>query len=104
MEFSGLNSIMRRARLEQLTRGARLAFPRLGDAEPLSEWCGLRPMPVDGLPIIGSAPEVDGLHLAMGHGMLGLTLGPVTGSLIARGILSPEVEGPYPALSLRRFG
>lgn len=104
MEFSGLNQVLRSARLEQLTRGARLAFPELGDTELLSEWCGLRPMSADGLPIVGRVPGVTGLHVATGHGMLGLTLGPVTGSLIADEVLSPDTAPRYPALSPARFG
>jgi D-amino-acid dehydrogenase len=103
MEFSGANHVLRRTRLEQLTRGARLALPGLGDAQPLSEWCGLRPMSSDGLPIVGSIPGATGLHVATGHGMLGLTLGPVTGNLIASEVLSPEAEPRYPQLCPARF-
>lgn len=87
MEFSGANRVMRRARLDQLTRAAREHFPKLGPARPVSEWCGLRPMSADGLPIIGALPGVGGVSVATGHGMLGLTLAPVTGELIANLVL-----------------
>jgi D-amino-acid dehydrogenase len=99
MEFSGLNRIMRRPRLVQLTRAAREVFPGLGAARPRSEWCGLRPMSVDGLPIVGALGGVDGLSVATGHGMLGLTLGPVTGEMIANLLLhggDPRLEGLSP--------
>jgi D-amino-acid dehydrogenase len=89
MEFSGENHVLRPGRLGQLTRAARAAFPELGTARPVSEWCGLRPVSMDGLPIVGPVPGVDGLHLATGHGMLGLTLGPVTGEMVANTILGP---------------
>jgi len=89
MEFSGENHVLRPGRLGQLTRAARAAFPELGTARPVSEWCGLRPVSMDGLPIVGPVPGVDGLHLATGHGMLGLTLGPVTGDMVANTILGP---------------
>jgi D-amino-acid dehydrogenase len=88
MEFSGENRVMRPARLRQLTTAARSAFPALGSARPVSEWCGLRPMSMDGLPVVGPLPGVEGLHVATGHGMLGLTLGPVTGEMITGAILS----------------
>lgn len=102
MEFSGENDHRRPERLRQLTTAARAAFPDMGTARPLSEWCGLRPMSVDGLPIVGAAPGVEGLHVATGHGMLGLTLGPVTGRMVARDILG--VEPSNPVLAPARFG
>jgi len=100
MEFSGANRVMRRARLRQLTRAGRRAFPGLGTARPISEWCGLRPMSVDGLPIVGPLPGVEALTVATGHGMLGLTLGPVTGEIVASHVLGrddPRIEGLAPA-------
>lgn len=103
MEFSGLNHEMRRPRLEQLTRSARLYLPSLGDAEPRSEWCGLRPMASDGLPIIGPLPGVEGVLVATGHGMLGLTLGPATATLIANYALAGTVDPRWKAFSPARF-
>ena len=88
MEFSGENEVMRPERLRQLTHAARAAFPDMGTARPRSEWCGLRPMSMDGLPIVGPVPGVEGLVLATGHGMLGLTLGPITGEIVASQVLA----------------
>ena len=102
MEFSGENDVMRRPRLEQLTDGARDYLPALGREAPVSEWCGLRPMSVDGLPIVGGYAGVDGLSVATGHGMLGLTLGPVTGELIANHVMGVE-DSRLDALSPSRF-
>ena len=99
MEFSGENEVMRAERLRQLTIAAREAFPEMGTARPRSEWCGLRPMSVDGLPIVGPVPGVEGLVLATGHGMLGLTLGPVTGQIVANQVLGrsdSRAEGLLP--------
>jgi D-amino-acid dehydrogenase len=102
MEFSGANRILRRARLDQLTRAARDFIPKLGPARPVSEWCGLRPMSVDGLPIVGPLPGVEGVSVATGHGMLGLTLAPVTGEMIANLVLGGGDER-LGALSPARF-
>jgi len=107
MEFSGLNDVMRPDRLEQLTTAARRYFPTLGEARPVSEWCGLRPMASDGLPIVGPLPGVDGVMVATGHGMLGLTLAPVTGVLIAEQVFDGRpsldyAEGLFPARFTRR--
>jgi D-amino-acid dehydrogenase len=44
---------------------------------------GARPCTPDMMPVIGKAPRHDGMWFAFGHAHHGLTLGPVTGRLIA---------------------
>jgi D-amino-acid dehydrogenase len=64
----------------------------------LHAWAGLRPSTSDGLPLLGAVPGYDGLYLATGHGMLGVTLAPATGAVLAplvlRGEQAPEL-GPF---------
>lgn len=103
MEFSGLNDVMRPERLQQLTRSAQRYFPALEAAAPLSEWCGLRPMASDGLPIMGPLDGADGAVVATGHGMLGITLGPATGSIVADWVLDGTTDPLWARLSPRRF-
>ncbi len=55
-------------------------------------WAGWRPATPDSLPLLGPVPGYDGLYLATGHGMLGVTLAPSTGALIAEMI----VDGAQP--------
>jgi D-amino-acid dehydrogenase len=50
---------------------------------PVEAWTGLRPATPDGLPLIGALPGLDGVYLATGHGMLGVTLAPATAALLA---------------------
>ncbi|MGN6665620.1 MAG: NAD(P)/FAD-dependent oxidoreductase [Trinickia sp.] len=69
----------------QLQRAEGYARPAFGlgqrlDAEP---WLGLRPCTPDMRPVIGPAPRHRGLWFAFGHAHHGLTLGPVTGRLLA---------------------
>ena len=65
-------------------RAIRQAATVLGvRAEPRLEWSGLRPCTPDGLPAIGPHPRADRVLFATGHGMLGVTLGPLTGRLVA---------------------
>jgi D-amino-acid dehydrogenase len=45
-------------------------------------WAGFRPCSPDGLPIIGRTAKYENLYFATGHGMLGLTLAPVTGKRV----------------------
>ena len=103
LEFSGLNEEMRRARLEQLTNAAGRYFKGMRDAAPVSEWCGLRPCLPDGLPAVGLVPRVPGLFLATGHAMMGLTLGPVTGHLVAELVLDGKSSLDLRMLRADRF-
>jgi D-amino-acid dehydrogenase len=61
---------------------ARAAFP-LGERLDDDPWLGCRPCTPDMMPIIGPAAKEKGLWFAFGHAHHGLTLGPVTGRLIA---------------------
>ena len=61
---------------------ARTLFP-LGERLDSEPWMGRRPCTPDMMPIIGPAPNHQGLWFAFGHAHHGLTLGPVTGRLIA---------------------
>jgi D-amino-acid dehydrogenase len=103
LELSGLNHELREPRLEQLTAAAGQYLEGMGAAEPTSEWCGLRPCTPDGLPIVGPVHGVDGLYVATGHAMLGLTLGPITGRLMAEHILDGEPSIEIGALAVDRF-
>ncbi|MCG8603709.1 FAD-dependent oxidoreductase [bacterium] len=99
MEFSGLNHVMRPSRLRQLTTAAGHYLQKMETKAIRSEWCGLRPCTPDGLPIIGPVPDLKGLFVANGHGMLGLTLAPITGKLIAECIVDEQ-----PSLNIDLFG
>lgn len=57
------------------------------DSPVVQTWAGARPTTPDSLPFIGAVPGVRNLYLAAGHGMLGVTLAPATGTLIAALVL-----------------
>ncbi len=83
---------------ERLLAAARpyLAGWRPDADGPLTTWAGLRPATADGLPLIGALPGHDGLFVASGHGMLGVTLAPATAALLAPLVLegrpAPELQ------------
>ncbi|HEV3104751.1 MAG TPA: FAD-binding oxidoreductase [Trinickia sp.] len=84
LQLSAVEPIAR----ELFPLGARL------DSEP---WMGQRPCTADMLPIIGPAPRHKGVWFAFGHAHHGLTLGPVTGRLIAEMITGSEpIVDPFP--------
>jgi len=66
----------------RLMGAARGLFP-LGDKVEDKPWMGSRPCFADSRPVIGRAPGQPGLWLDYGHAHWGLTLGPVSGHLIA---------------------
>ncbi len=79
---------------------ADLALPIDG---PFTRWMGARPTLPDYLPAIGRSTRADNLFYAFGHQHLGLTLGPVTGELVAA-LLTGEAPVVDPApFDLDRF-
>jgi D-amino-acid dehydrogenase len=85
MEFRSVDAPMDPRRIQVLrdAAGELLQGAHLDVRE--DEWVGARPCTADGLPLIGrtSSPRV---FAAGGHGMWGITLGPVTGRLLAEQI------------------
>ena len=103
MELSGFNLIERPARLDMLSQAARRYFTGAEGAEVRSRWCHLRPMTPDGLPVIGPSRRIANAWVATGHGMLGLTQGPITGQLLADWIVDGEPRFDLAPLSPDRF-
>ena len=56
---------------------------KIGSRADDQTWLGARPTFPDSRPVIGRAPGQKGMWLAIGHAHWGLTLGPVTGRLLA---------------------
>jgi len=94
MEFAGYDTSLRRERIELLKSAARL-YLHEPLAEPVQEeWFGWRPMTPDSLPIIGPSPAMSNVWIAAGHNMLGLSMAPATGRLVAELIAGeqPHIE------------
>jgi D-amino-acid dehydrogenase len=105
MEISGLGSRDLPERVRQLVDGFVDYFPafRAQDFQHIVPWHGLRPCSADGLPYLGRLARFDNLCTATGHAMLGVTLAPISGELIAQ-ILSDEKPSlPLEPLSPNRF-
>ncbi len=72
-------------------------------ARPRLTWRGLRPCTPDGLPVIGAHRRAPGTIFATGHGMLGVTLGPLTGRLVASIAAGAPAHPALDRLSPERF-
>jgi D-amino-acid dehydrogenase len=97
VELAGLNAPPDFSRIRRLLPHAREALPGLSD-RITREWLGYRPSTPDSLPVIGPSPHCRAVHYAFGHQHLGLTLGPITGRLIAALLAGREADfslAPY---------
>jgi D-amino-acid dehydrogenase len=97
VEFAGLHADPDYAHLNRLAADVRRALPEV-PAEVRSRWLGFRPSMPDSLPVIGATRRYVNCFLAFGHGHLGLTLGPVTGRLVA-----DLVEGRPPGIDMAPY-
>jgi len=80
-------------RLRAITAAAQQALPGWRMPSNPRDWAGMRSLSPDGLPFIGPVPGLTGLHVAAGHGTLGITLAPLTGELLADLILEGRGSG-----------
>src|SRR5690606_15674963 len=93
-----------RDRIAAIIASARPLTQGVSWEERSDEWVGPRPVTPDGLPLIG-ATKAPGVYVAGGHGMWGLTLGPVSGRLLAEEIFTgrrPEALAAFDPL--RSYG
>jgi D-hydroxyproline dehydrogenase subunit beta len=84
-----------------LETGARFV-PALRDARIEAVRACARPLSADGRPLLGPVPDIEGVHLAAGHGAWGISLGPGSARLVADALLGDE--GIPPELAAARFG
>lgn len=85
-----------------LGRTMRLA-PFLGRATLGASWAGLRPGTPDSLPILGTDPEITGLHYATGHYRNGILLAPVTACALAALVLGAQTSYDLTPFKVERF-
>jgi D-amino-acid dehydrogenase len=97
MELAGLNEAIRPARIRGIIESFCRYHPEFepADFDGIQPWQGFRPCSPDGLPYLGRTAKFGNLSLATGHAMMGMSLGPITGKLMAE-----IIAGEKPALDL----
>jgi D-amino-acid dehydrogenase len=102
MELTGIDERIDAARVRGIVKSVAGYFPDITPAhlEQATVRSGLRPCSPDGLPYVGRVSRFANLSVATGHAMMGMSLGPITGKLMAETLsdepLSCSMEGLSP--------
>ncbi len=102
-EFARRNAPPTPVQVARAEPAARALFP-LGDALDATPWMGCRPCFPDMLPVIGKAPRHEGLWFNFGHQHHGLTLGPISGRLLADMVTGAQPFTDPSPYAIERFG
>ncbi|GAB48186.1 NAD(P)/FAD-dependent oxidoreductase [Mobilicoccus pelagius] len=100
MEFRAPDAPLDPRRVEAIVESVRPLLCGVDLDDRQDEWVGARPCTPDGLALIG-ATRSPGVYVAGGHGMWGITQGPVTGRLLAEQIVTgtmPRELAPFDPL------
>jgi D-amino-acid dehydrogenase len=97
MEINGYNLSINKKRIDTIIKTASEYYRFKDDSafKIVEPWAGLRPVTPDGLPYLGRLKGFKNLSVATGHAMMGLSLGPISGKLIAE-----IIAGVQPAFDL----
>ena len=87
VEDTGFDCAITEAGANELLRTAIEIAPSLAGFEIVDQWAGLRPLGVDGMPVLGELPGVENVYVATGHFRNGILLAPLTAKLICEGLV-----------------
>ena len=105
LELAGMDLSINMRRVKAITKNIPTFLPEIdpNHLELIEIWRSLRPCTPDGLPIIGRSDTYKNLIIATGHGMLGISLSPVTGKLVSQIVSGEEPEMDITPLRAERF-
>lgn len=100
MEITGVDHRISMNRVKGIVDSIPRYYPdmKVPMPEVKQVWHGLRPCSPDGLPYIGRSQKIKNLIFATGHAMMGLSLGPGTGRIVA-----DLVSGKHPEIKMQPF-
>mgnify|MGYP002379624097 FL=1 len=100
MEITRVNHKISMNRVRGIVESIPKYYPEMKVDVPGKEkvWHGLRPCSPDGLPYVGRSKQLQNLIVATGHSMLGISLGPGTGRVVA-----DLMDGKKPDVGLSAF-
>ena len=85
MELAGIDTRINPSRVRGIVKSVSKYFPEFKPShfDSIEPWCGLRPCSPDGLPYLGRSSKISNLTIATGHAMMGVSLGPISGKIVA---------------------
>ncbi|MFM8723743.1 MAG: NAD(P)/FAD-dependent oxidoreductase [Planctomycetaceae bacterium] len=101
-EDAGFDKTIQETVVKELEAWASYVVPELAHARRKKCWAGLRPGSPDGMPFLGSCPDIKNLVLATGHFRAGLQLSLGTASLVSQFILGGTLPIPIEPFSPAR--
>ena len=106
MEMAGIDESITQRRVRGITRSFASYFPAFheNDFTEVRPWSGLRPVSPDGMPYLGRTRRWKNLVVATGHAMMGLSLAPATGRIVADLLEEKEPQVDLGLLDPERFG
>jgi D-amino-acid dehydrogenase len=105
MEVGGLDLRVNPSRVHGIIKSVNAYFPKFGekDFSGIQPWAGLRPVSPDGIPYLGKVKHLPNLIAATGHAMMGLSLAPISGRLVADLLANDQPFRPIDAMAPGRF-
>jgi D-amino-acid dehydrogenase len=105
MELAGLDTAVSGRRAKAILRSLAIYYEDrvAGQFADVVPWKGLRPCTPDGLPYLGRTRRLRNMVIATGHAMMGLSLGPITGKLVAEVLSGEPASLPLGLLAVDRF-
>ena len=105
LELAGMDLTIDEARVGAILDAVPEYLPHLDpkQLELVEIWSGLRPCTPDGLPFLGRCRNWENLTIAAGHAMIGLSLGPITGKLVAELVTGVPVSVDLELTQVERF-
>lgn len=105
MELAGIDETINPRRIKGIVRAVPDYFPAFKESDfaEIQPWRGLRPCSPDGLPYIGRTRRWKNLTIAAGHAMMGLSLAPATGQIIASTLSGEPSPIPLALFNPDRF-
>ncbi|MBX2874771.1 MAG: FAD-dependent oxidoreductase [Saprospiraceae bacterium] len=106
LELGGMNGSVNPKRVQGIMSSLPRYYPNINlpKQQDVDIWVGFRPCSPDGLPYIGRSSQVPNLVLAGGHAMMGMSLGPITGKLIAEVVDKQQPSVDLSLLQPERYG
>jgi D-amino-acid dehydrogenase len=105
MELTTADEGVNPARIRGIVKSVTRYYPDVAPShlETARIRSGLRPCPPDGLPYVGRLRGQANLAVATGHAMMGVSLAPITGKLVAELVSGETPSLPIEALSPERY-